>query len=79
MRDVTILSAGAPGRGAQRLFLYIPPQMVNLYEAKELFGQPVEHAFPSAIDDIEDAGKCLALGQGTACVMHLMRVLWRPV
>ncbi len=40
-----------------------------------LFGQEVADKFPHAIPDIEDAGKCLALGQGTATVYHLMRVM----
>jgi hypothetical protein len=30
---------------------------------------------PAAIDDIEEAGKCLALGRATACVLHTMRIL----
>jgi hypothetical protein len=40
-----------------------------------LFGKGVNDRFPLAIDDIEEAGKCLALGRGTACVLHTMRVL----
>jgi HEPN domain-containing protein len=40
-----------------------------------LMGKEVNDRLPDAIDDIEDAGKCLALGQGTACVLHTMRVL----
>ena len=39
------------------------------------FGEAVFDAFPSAIADIEGAGKCLALGRGTASVFHLMRVM----
>ena len=38
-------------------------------------GKEVNDRFPKAIDDIEEAGKCLALGQGTACVLHTMRVV----
>lgn len=45
------------------------------YEPSEpLFGVEVFDAFPSANDDISEAGACLALGRATACVMHLMRV-----
>jgi hypothetical protein len=40
-----------------------------------LFGQDVHDRFPSALDDIEGAGKCLALGEGTAGVLHCMRVM----
>jgi len=32
-------------------------------------------AFPSASREIEDAGRCYALDQWTACVLHLMRAL----
>jgi hypothetical protein len=31
--------------------------------------------FKHARDDIEHAGNCLALGEGTACVLHLVRAL----
>jgi hypothetical protein len=30
--------------------------------------------FPSANEDIYEAGMCVALERGTACVMHIMRV-----
>ena len=48
----------------------------NFFDPKEpLFGAGVVDKFPKAIDDIEDTGKCLALGLGTSAVMHLMRVM----
>jgi hypothetical protein len=43
--------------------------------ATSSFGRDVTDRLPNAIPDIEDAGKCLALGQGTASVFHLMRVM----
>jgi hypothetical protein len=39
------------------------------------FGPDISTKFPSARDDIEEAGKCLSFGRGTACVFHLMRVM----
>lgn len=45
------------------------------YDQPKLFGPTVFKNFPSAKDDIYEAGMCLALERGTACVMHLMRVL----
>lgn len=39
------------------------------------FGEDVYNNFPSARLDIQDAGKCIILGQGTAGVFHLMRVM----
>lgn len=58
-----------------RLFFFIAPGKVAYYENKQLFGKEVADRFPNAIDDIEGAGKCLAFGQGTATVLHLMRVM----
>jgi HEPN domain-containing protein len=40
-----------------------------------LFGKEVNDRLSAAIDDIEEAGKCLALGRATACVLHTMRIL----
>lgn len=49
------------------------------YGNEHLFGNDVATAFPTAAQDIADAGKCRALGQWTACVMHLMRALETPL
>lgn len=46
-------------------------------EPRQLFGQQVETAFPSAIEDIADAGNCLALERWAASAFHCMRVLER--
>ena len=43
--------------------------------SSSMFGQEVADKLPSAITDIEDAGKCLACGHGTATVFHSMRVM----
>jgi hypothetical protein len=59
----------------EREFLYVPPVMVKFYKDPMLFGKDVNDRFPMAIDDIEEAEKCLALGQGTACVLHTMRII----
>ena len=57
-------------------FLYVPDDMALFYEsAGVLFGETVIQRFPGIIDDAEGAGHCLALGEGTACVLHLMRVM----
>jgi hypothetical protein len=56
-------------------FYYVPPSRLRFYKEPMLMGKEVNDRFPKAIDDIEDAGKCLALGQGTACVLHTMRVM----
>jgi hypothetical protein len=50
-------------------------RLEQYYEQLELFGHDVFDRFPSANNDIYEAGMCLALERGTACVMHLMRVV----
>jgi hypothetical protein len=54
----------------------IQPNRVDYYnKSAELFGAAVSAAFPSSRDDIEEAGRCLAVGRSTACVFHLMRAI----
>lgn len=61
---------------AELKFLQIEGEHVALYESDApLFGELVAERFSSANDDIEEAGKCLALGRGTATVFHLMRIM----
>lgn len=45
----------------------------SLIDNDELFGEVVAKAFPSAKDDIREAGNCLAVECTTAAVFHLMR------
>ena len=58
----------------KRLFMYIPLDQAQWYDKKDGFGIEVSKAFPSAIEDIKEAGNCYATGRYTACVFHLMRV-----
>src|SRR3990172_9048225 len=59
----------------QRMFLCIESDKQSLFLGENLFGSEVESAFPSAIFDIEEAGKGLALERWTAAVFHSMRIL----
>ena len=56
-------------------FLHLETRDVPLYVDKPLFGSKVETKFPLAAEDIEEAGKCLALQRPTGCVFHLMRAM----
>ncbi|CAM8622654.1 hypothetical protein [Sphingobium sp.] len=53
----------------------IPNHALKFSPSSSLFGDQVEEKFPSSVYDIEEAGKCIAIGRYTACVMHLMRAL----
>ncbi|MGA7833260.1 MAG: hypothetical protein WCA21_20070 [Terracidiphilus sp.] len=56
-------------------FFYMPASQAEFYGQKELFGAKVNAKFPSIQFDMEEAGNCYAMGRGTACVFHLMRVM----
>lgn len=57
-------------------FLLLDEKATALFESAEpLFGPAVFTQFNVANHDIEEAGKCLALGRWTATVLHLMRAL----
>lgn len=59
----------------RNLFMHVPKEKQRFYtEPHKKFGLDVER-FPSAKDEIEEAGKCYAAGRNTACVLHLMRIL----
>lgn len=55
--------------------ILIPTPEVKYYKDDPLFGEKVVNKFPKTVTDIQEAGKCLALGRYTACVFHLMRVM----
>jgi hypothetical protein len=58
-----------------RKFLQVEDE--DLYQkGSQLFGSEVETKFATAgAFEIDEAGKCLAVGRSTACVFHLMRVM----
>jgi hypothetical protein len=57
------------------IFMSIDADKVRLFTEKQLFGADVESKFPRTVVDIEEAGKCFAVGRHTATVFHLMRVM----
>src|SRR3989344_2414923 len=40
-----------------------------------LFGQEFDVVFPSALFDLDEGAKCLAVGRYTSCVFHMMRIM----
>jgi hypothetical protein len=57
------------------LFFHVPGKQSDFYDQKELFGVDVNLKFPSIQYDMVEAGNCYAMGRGTACVFHLMRIM----
>jgi hypothetical protein len=56
-------------------FLSLSSKEASLWSAQMPFGEDVFERFPSAIVEIEEAGKCLAVERCTASVFHLMRAM----
>ncbi|MEO1282857.1 MAG: hypothetical protein AAFV69_14095 [Pseudomonadota bacterium] len=52
---------------------------IDKTSASKTLGNEAAGAFPTSIYDIEEAGWCLALRRPTACVLHCMRGLERPL
>ena len=62
---------------SERQFYYLRQDLVKFYGNPELFGVFVAKKFRQASADLEHAGNCLALGESTACVLHLVRAMER--
>jgi hypothetical protein len=60
---------------SKQTFYYLSPSFAKFYGKPLLFGDQVAKKFPKAIKDIERAGNCLALGEPTACILHLNRAM----
>jgi hypothetical protein len=59
----------------EQLFLFVPVERSKYWSDSPLFDEKVQKRLPKSVDDMVEAGKCLAVGRYTACVFHLMRVV----
>jgi hypothetical protein len=77
LRDrLTVLNSNIKGELAAKVFLDVPTRMIDQYRQTEpLFGPLVDKKFPSLLKEIEESGKCLALGRSTASAFHSVRCL----
>jgi hypothetical protein len=60
---------------ASCFFFHMPSKQAEYYQKNMLFGARVDVRIPATQFDITEAGNCYAMGRGTACVFHLMRVM----
>ncbi len=56
-------------------FRHVTKEQAELFSQTKPFGEKVADKFPKAIEDIDEATKCMALERYTAAVFHLMRVM----
>jgi hypothetical protein len=59
--------------GAQ--FYYLGSSAHLLSAPDQIFGKKIEATFPKAMEDLDEAAKCLAFSRPTASVFHLMRAM----
>jgi HEPN domain-containing protein len=72
----SLISGCLPREVETKHVFSVPFENIKLLEPTEpLFSGEVRSKFPSAVFDIDESCKCLALGRYTACVFHLMRVM----
>ena len=59
-----------------KVAMILPPGKMHLYAPPApLWGDAIRGKFPSAMYDVNEAGKCLALGRASATVFHLMHIV----
>lgn len=57
------------------LFRVVPREKAKYCDAKWLFETPIYHSFPNAWQEFQQAGRCYAYAENTACAFHLNRAL----
>jgi hypothetical protein len=72
-REVEQLSRRIEEDLRKRNFLFLTPEIHGFWGRKDAFD--LGEKFKEAHADIEAAGNCLAVAEGTACVMHLARAM----
>jgi hypothetical protein len=77
LNDLDALDISFSSELREEVIFRLPSERNGYFEKDDLFGPEVTIAFPSAIDDIRNAGTCFAVEQWDACAFHLMRVLER--
>lgn len=55
-------------------FFHVETSLVGFYDNNQ-FQEEIVNRFSVAIYDMEESGKCFALGRHTACAFHLLRVI----
>lgn len=60
---------------AQLIFSLSSTSAQLVQDGAPRFGEEVANAFPLAVEDVEESGRCLAFGRYTATVFHLMRAM----
>lgn len=60
-------------------FIYVPREKLRFWDPKKEFGSEVFERFCGVEFEITEAGRCITANRPTACVLHLMRALEKPI
>jgi hypothetical protein len=74
-RDYKRVREGLFAEIKRHKFLYLPAPGETHFNQERLFGDAVYDKFPSARNDVREAGNAFAFEMYTACVFHAMAVL----
>jgi hypothetical protein len=67
--------SGVQNNLSLRKFMYMTAEDASYWDNPKLFGDDFLDSFPkAAIVELREAGNCLAVWRGTACVFHCMRI-----
>jgi len=75
VREIKGISQTFDDELSEKNFVFIPSNREPYFEQGSLLGATVAKSFPSAVNDIRDAGNCFASDLYTASVFHLMRAV----
>ena len=79
LHDLNTLDMSFSNELGSDLIFRIASNKNEYFEKDALFGSEVTNAFPSATDNIRNAGTCFAVEQWDASVFHLMKTLERAL
>jgi len=77
LHDLNTLDMSFTNELGSDLIFRIAPTKIDYFEKDDLFGSEVTSSFPSAVEDVRNAGTCFAVEQWDASVFHLMKTLER--
>ncbi len=72
-KSLSSLHDGIVAELQSRLFYFVPGHLVEYYNSIPFEAETIAK-FVNARKDMEESGRCFALGRYTACAFHLMRV-----
>jgi hypothetical protein len=74
-REFNIYVSALHAEIKEKVFAFIPDHKKKYFWPKKFLSEPLATAFPSARNELREAGKCFAVDRNTAAVFHCMRAI----